>query len=355
MSTATLKEDSSSFSDSPIILQVNPQSTLQGSLPQLFSMIRKELNMVKDYETFVEELKTGLKEIMGISEDNISFEKKGSEASLENDRLLVKYAEHKDAWEVCGIYPREIYKSYLLGADMGNILQEIADDISRIRKSDVYERTKDITDYEKSRKNLFIRLLNADKYADDLQNAVYKTIGDIALVLYMKVGECNNCITSTKIHNCIVRQWNKDPDEVFKEALLNTYFISPPRIYRWEKLIFDPNYEGENFMDLTHDIHLEKDTMGNCLSTSRKTNGAVAVFLPGVAQRLAYLLESDFYMVFTSIHEVMIHNDAVVEPEDLKNILMDTMKESTPEEDYLTSNIYHFSRSDNRFTCVTLK
>ena len=49
--------------------------------------------------------------------------------------------------------------------------------------------------------------------------------------------------------------------------------------------------------------------MGNCLSTSRKTNGAVAVFLPGVAERLAYLLDSDFYMVFTSIHEVMIHND----------------------------------------------
>lgn len=55
--------------------------------------------------------------------------------------------------------------------------------------------------------------------------------------------------------------------------------------------------------------------MGNCLSTSKKTNGAVAVFLPGVAERLAALLESDFYMVFTSIHEVMIHNDRNVEPE----------------------------------------
>ena len=101
-------------------------------------------------------------------------------------------------------------------------------------------------------------------------------------------------------------------------------------------------------------IHeLKKDAMGNCLSTSKKTNGAVAVFLPGVAERLAALLESDFYMVFTSIHEVMIHNDRNVEPEDLKEVLQETIKSATPKEDYLTSRIYHYSRATHKFTCVS--
>lgn len=102
------------------------------------------------------------------------------------------------------------------------------------------------------------------------------------------------------------------------------------KFYRWEQMIFNPDYEGENFMDLTGIAKLQKDAMGNCLSTSRKTNGAVAVFLPGVAERLAYLLDSDFYMVFTSIHEVMIHNDHCVDPDDLENVLEDTIKEATP-------------------------
>ena len=93
--------------------------------------------------------------------------------------------------------------------------------------------------------------------------------------------------------------------------------------------------------------------MGNCLSTSRKTNGAVAVFLPGVAERLAYLLDSDFYMVFTSIHEVMIHNDHCVDPDDLENVLEDTIKEATPKEDYLTSRIYQYCRETHKFICVT--
>ena len=55
-----------------------------------------------------------------------------------------------------------------------------------------------IRDYEKTKPRLFIRLLNADKYSADLQDAVYKTLGDIALVLYMKVTEYEGCVTSTK-------------------------------------------------------------------------------------------------------------------------------------------------------------
>ena len=76
---------------------------------------------------------------------------------------------------------------------------------------------------------------------------------------------------------------------MFNEALLNTYFISPPRIYCWEKLLYNLDYEGENFMNLLFDMSLKKDAIGNCLSTSVRTNGAVAVFLPGVAQRLGKL------------------------------------------------------------------
>lgn len=309
--------------------------------------------MQKDYEAFVQELETGIYEATGISRENIHFEKEGSRYAPVGDRLLVKFAEHEDAWEVCGLYTQELYKSYQNGSSMAEIMKEITDDLARVRKAEIYEKTKVLKDYEKTKKRLFIRLLNADKYADDLKDAVYKTLGDIALVLYMKVTEYQGCVTSTKIRQGMLEQWKKDRDEVFKEALLNTYFMSPPRIYRWEQMVFNPEYEGESFMNVGDDFKLTKEAMGNCLSTTKKTNGAVAVFLPGVAQRLAYLLDSDFYMVFTSVHEVMIHNDRNVEPADLQCVLEDTIKEATPKEDYLTSRIYQYNRESHKFICVT--
>ena len=48
------------------------------------------------------------------------------------------------------------------------------------------------------------------------------------------------------------------------------------------KLVLNPAYEGEDIY--ASDYIPEKGGIGNCMSTSSKTNGAVAIFYPGVAK-----------------------------------------------------------------------
>lgn len=305
-----------------------------------------------NYEMFVEELKNKISAAINIPIENIEFSKDGDRFSPTGDRLLVKFAEHDDAWEVCGLYTQELFKSYQNGSPFEEIIKEITDDLNRIKKADIYEKTRVIRDYEKTKPRLFIRLLNADKYSADLQDAVYKTLGDIALVLYMKVTECEGCVTSTKIRQGMLEQWGKECDEVFKEAILNTYFMSPPRIYRWEQMIFNPEYEGEEFMSHGTEEVISQDLIGNCLTTAKKTNGAVAIFYPGVAERFADVLDSDLYLVFTSVHEVMVHKADAVDAVDLSIILQDTLEEATPKEDFLTRKIYKYEKDTHRFLCA---
>lgn len=50
-------------------------------------------------------------------------------------------------------------------------------------------------------------------------------------------------------------------------------------------------------MDILGTYHPNKGIAGNCLSTEKRTNGAAAIFLPGVARRLSELLGSDLYLV----------------------------------------------------------
>lgn len=176
-----------------------------------------------------------------------------------------------------------------------------------------------------------MRLVNRDRYAVDLNDAIRKDVGDIALVVYVRISAEENCVTSTKVREAMLNYWRKDHPElntndIFDEAIANTYRMTPPRIYKWEEMIFNREYTGDSFMESCDEDVISKDAMGNCLSTTIKTNGAVAVFLPGVAEHLAELLNSDFYMVFTSIHEVMIHNAKKVDPEDLKSVLTDTIR-----------------------------
>ena len=46
----------------------------------------------------------------------------------------------------------------------------------------------------------------------------------------------------------------------------------------------------------------------------------------------------------------MVHSADMVYPEDLKDVLMDTIKKATPPEDYLTSSIYRYSRRTGEFS-----
>lgn len=306
--------------------------------------------MKKDYEVFVEELRQALLAATGYEKSRIYFKKGEEYPQTVGDRIFVECSAGAYSREVCGLYAQDLYQYYLGGTSLNVIIQRTIEDLNRMKTSGILETAQYLDDYEKIKQNLFIRLLNMDKNQKELKNSVFRVIGDIAMVLYVRMGKFENVISSFKVKKEMVDHWHKNQGEVFEEALKNTYYITPPRIFQWEKLVFDPDYRGDNFMDTPTDFPLKKDAAGNCLSTDERTNGAVAVFLPGVARRISDLMGSGFYMVFTSIHEVMIHNDKMVEVEKLRRVLIDTLKEATPEDEFLTLNIYHYDRETGSFS-----
>ena len=365
--------------------------------------------MSREYEVFVESLRQSLMERLGLNEKQIYFEERDENGMTPNgDRLFVECNASSVGKEVCGIHTEDHFspfRSYsdfwfsqkiqlfliyvfhfplflqsvpvkhhphnpqkalpcefrrllfplkthctlqtagrrLVSCHFRPVLQ------SKLKTAGFFEKTKNLNNYEKVKNDLFIRALNVERHERELSKAVYRVVGDIALVLYMQVGNLDGRISSMKIRTDNIKEWGKDEKTVFDAALLNTYFISPPRIFYWEKLVYNPDYDGECFMDLNHEFYLTRDSIGSCLSTARRTNGAVAIFLPGVAKRLADLMDADFYMVFTSIHEVMIHNADHSYPEDLENVLRETLREATPEEDFLTDKIYRYCRETGDF------
>ena len=303
--------------------------------------------MDKNYELFIEQLTNGIHNFTDIPLENIEFTNK------EGDRLNITFAEHDDAYEVCSVHVDELYAAYLDGAKLNAIINYISNDVLHAKNISIYDKTKTLMDYDTAKSRLFVRLLNCDRNADVLKNVVHKTLGDIALTVCAIVDDREDLI-STKILKSMVKKWRKTETDIFNEAIENTYRATPPRIYKWEGVLCDESYAGESFMNDEDVCDLDKSFSGNILSTTRKTNGAVAVFLPGVAEKIAELLDSDFYMVFTSTHEVMIHSaGSGVDPKDLKLVLRDTLREVTPSSDYLTEKIYKYNRKTHKFECVT--
>lgn len=308
--------------------------------------------MDKNYELFIGQLTNAIYETTDIPLENIKFVKKDG-----GDLLNIIFAEHDDDYEVYSIHVSELFTDYQNGVKFGAIVNYFCKDIVNAKNINIHHKIGELTNYETAKSRLFVRLINYDRNIDILtnilQNVVYKTLGDIAFVVCAILDECEDNLISTKILKSMVKKWGKNEDDIFNEAIENTYRMSPPRFYMLEKMLLNTNYSGDSFMNSDDVLQLNNQLVGNLLSTTRQINGAIAVFLPGVAEKISEMLKSDFYMVFTSIHEVMIHSTkSGVDPRDLKNILKSTIAEVTQARDYLTEKIYKYNRKTHKFECV---
>lgn len=182
--------------------------------------------------------------------------------------------------------------------------------------------------YEAVKERLFIKAIPLERAS----GGIYHEIGDIALTVYLRLDPENGNLRSVMVNN---GKYQVDKELIWQQAMLNTQ-NDKPVAYDFFGLLF-----GEGAVDLDS---VEYDAYNPpFISTENKLNGAVAMFYPGVAEKLRDIVGEDYYIVFTSIHEFCVHPKWMFDLKELKDILSGTIKEATPENEVLTREIYEYS------------
>ncbi|MFQ7677248.1 MAG: DUF5688 family protein [Ruminococcus sp.] len=313
------------------------------------------------YLEFVEVLRKQLLNALHLQEQQIFFKKK----AIDNkDRLFVEAFENSSGKQLCGIDVKDLYERCMEGSSMESISYSVQDEIEKLKTVGMLEGEMTPDSYQKIRKYLFVKPLNKKAHSLELEDAVHKDVGDIACVVYMMLSNTNEyfCV---KIKNQHLKQWKMTKEAVMEEALKNTCQMTPPFIYTNGK-----NKSGGSFMDNGAFCLSKSDkVMGVQLCTNAKENGAVSVFFPGILQRLAQLMESDLYILFTSRNESSIYSVNESNLEDIKDELhiMETDYDNGIwYEDSLSEELYYYSRIEDKisvymekvkvnFTTVNLK
>lgn len=309
---------------------------------------------METYENFIRILKENIHVETGIPLSDMQYAMKGDVAAPNGDRLLIVVKKTEHTMQTCGVHVKELFECYQDGISSELIINQITEQIAQMNEFHVDDLPVIISDYEKVKSKLFVKAISIDQHGSELKNMVYRQIGDITLVLsYMISNPTDSEIASTKIQQKFFDSWHKGKDEVFYTAFANTYAITPPRLYTWESLLLNPNIPGKDFMNSCESNIFSKDVTGNCISTTTKTNGAIAVFLPGVAKRISELLDEDFYIAFTSIHEAMVHAVSTVSVEALQDVLTETINDTVDNDEFLSYHIFKYSQDTQQFTCIT--
>lgn len=76
------------------------------------------------------------------------------------------------------------------------------------------------------------------------------------------------------------------------------------------------------------------------ITTVKKKNGAIAMFYPGVLEKLAEICGGSYYVSFTSIHDIRIHPVSTVQPRRILRSLKDVNKMFNQASDILSRQIF---------------
>lgn len=311
----------------------------------------KKEQRTKEYTAFVEEYQSRLTLLTKDKEGQIILLTKSGEESKE-DILEARLFDRNQGLHYQKFHMEDIYQSYKKGMKMDELICEAEQclqycaAVGRDFPSDV------MGDYEAVRSRLILRAINYNKNAERLKGGVYELIGDIALALYVEIGEIGAIYSSCLVSLAKLKEWGISKDQVFEEAMKNTYRLYPPRLYNLNEVfcLADPDYgifmDEEVLVDIKSEGSLFFVTTRFCL------NGAVSVFLPGVAKRIGELFEADLYFAFISVNEAAVHACTGIKQITVQEGIERLKDRRDSDEIYLSDKVYYYSREKDEITVL---
>lgn len=282
-----------------------------------------------------------------IHNTNLYYHKSESDILIGNF-LVIRQKMSNDIWSMCRFdadYLQWTFEEKGWDA-VWQIIQPQLESSARITENGILSS---INDYEAVKERLIIRPLNYNYHRRELKNCIYTRNGDIALVLYLIFSyDKEYGLNTSKIQKTTFQHWNKTESQVWENALMNTYVLAPPRLYANPLDADCASYTKGAFMAAGNDIRLHPLQVP-LVTTTQRINGAIALFYPGVKERLSQIMGGSFYAAFISIHECMIHRSGTITPRQVQRHLSDVNNAFSQEEN-LTRKVFFFDAESGTFS-----
>lgn len=197
---------------------------------------------------------------------------------------------------------------------------------------------EDLTDWNKAKENVRIALAPAGWGGAE---TVIEHFLDLEKYAYIQIGDIGRCIVTEQI----LKTLGVSREELFMAGLYNTEFQVKGILTQMKELVPD-----EIDVDLLPEPEPGEVPMF-IMTTTEMNYGACAMLNNGMMLTLANLLESDLYILPSSIHEVIaLPTNSGGEVEILREMVRDVNETQVPEGEILGYNVYHFSRETQELT-----
>ncbi|MCI8505178.1 MAG: hypothetical protein HFI67_03190 [Lachnospiraceae bacterium] len=244
------------------------------------------------------------------------------------------------------IYLNPYYTRYRQGSSLNDLLDEIADIYEAHRFPSLFDLSL-LHDFNRVRDRICFRLINRASNLELLADIPYFPFLDLAIVFFFTLEDEIIGSSTVLIHNSHLALWGTTKEALFSLAKTNTPTLSGHELVPMERLIF-PDVQKECLSS-----HSTTDLF--VLSNKNRLFGAACLLYKDLLPSFADMLRDDFYVLPSSIHEVLLLPvKKSPPPNSLLEMVQDINRTEVGPEDVLSDHIYLYQARENRLGIVLL-
>ena len=220
------------------------------------------------------------------------------------------------------------------------ILNKIAADAKQAANAMPVFDLSEITDYATVKNNLVMQVVPVEPNKEMLENIPHKTVEDIAVVYRVELPGRADGSASTLVTSKLLEEYGVTAEQLHMDAVTAQLANHPPVLKNMSEMLSEMS--GDMF-DMPESPMWVATVEGG-------VNGASVTQIPTFLQEAADRLGGDFFVLPSSVHEVLfIRDDGSFERDQLESMVRGVNATEVSAADFLSDSVYHYDSDDHIF------
>ena len=204
--------------------------------------------------------------------------------------------------------------------------------------------TDTISNYSIMKSKLSVEVISAEKNAGLLERVPHERMEDLAVVYRIVLESNDDGRSSMLVTNELMELWGIN-HELLKVDALEIASKSRPAVIRSMTDILKDYGADDTFIDI-----MSQDEVMYVASVPDNVGGAGVIAYPGFMEQVAEMLHCDFWILPSSVHEVILAVDTGTQSvKNLYGMVQSVNSEEVRPEERLSDHAYHYDRKERVF------
>lgn len=276
-----------------------------------------------------------------------------AEIEKENGRRIsVLLIRRQEDTSIPRISLEESYGAYMEGDSLDKCVERIADLRMQCDNLEFLSDLGYVKDYEKIKDKLTIKLCDPELNQRWLEDKVYTLHGDFAAVYYVVIREGEEESFNMPVSKTLLEEWKVTLKQIHEDALLSDKEKQPVlfSLEDYVRSMLSGSRVFQNLLDEETECDFEMVKMPVLgLTNSRIKNGASMIIQKDIMKRVGEIIGSDFYVLPSSIHEVLFVPDIGIADLEGLSLMVKEINETKVELcDKLSNKVQYYERAKGK-------